>query len=71
MVHFQLWKVLVTSKLGCLTYLVIPVPGDQCLVVMRETEAGCLSSLGVGTEMLYGGPHLDGRKQMMESGKKE
>jgi len=41
---------------------------DQCLVVMRETEAGCLTHLGVGTEMLYGGPHLDGRKQMMESG---
>jgi len=35
---------------------------------MRETEAGCLTHLGVGTEMLYGGPHLDGRKQMMESG---
>jgi len=41
---------------------------DQCLVVMRETEAGCLTPLGVGTEMLYGGLHLDGRKQMMESG---
>ena len=29
MVHFQLWKVLVASKLGCwcLTYLVIPVSG--------------------------------------------
>ena len=35
---------------------------------MRETEAGCLTPLGVGTEMLYGGPHLDGREQMMESG---
>ena len=29
---------------------------DQRLVVMRETEAGCLTPLGVGTEMLYGGP---------------
>jgi len=35
---------------------------------MRETEAGCLTPLGVGTEMLYEGPHLDGRKQMMELG---
>ena len=35
---------------------------------MRETEAGCLTPLGVGTEMLYGGLHLDGREQMMESG---
>jgi len=42
---------------------------DQFLVVMKETEAGCLTPLGVGTEMLYGGLHLDGRKQMMESGK--
>ena len=70
------------QELKCLCYSTCPVDNgyhsmkqlrftsscDQCLVVMRETEAGCLTPLGVGTDMLYGGPHLDGREQMMESG---
>jgi len=75
------WGVVIVMKLQELCYSTCPVDNgshsmkqlrftsscDQCLV-MRETEAGCLTPLGVGTEMLYGGLHLDGRKQMMESG---
>ena len=75
--------VMKSQELKCLCYSTCPVDNgshsmkqlrftsscDQCLVVMREIETGCLTPLSVGTEMLYGGPHLDGRKQMMELGK--
>ena len=74
--------VMKSQELKCLCYSTCPVDNgshsmkqlrftsscDQCLLVMRETEAGCLTPLVVGTEMLYGGQHLGGRKQMMESG---